>query len=419
MPGSPPGPSGKGEYQPSVKDQTSALIATPKVAPTGSGAGLKYVHGKGVSFELQDAPFVCVPTTLAVISDDEMRVLAWLRGNKGEIIAAEADFQVDRRAIAAAIAWEALENVHSMSARAVGAGKEHVWRWSPRFDPAFPLVGLASTTDEGTWVKGVEDAGLLPPQARADRTKMLAKPKDAIRYVAATMDLIAMIYERSGSPGVCEPQIRLNPAILTNTYQGSDPEKWGERVKTIKPGEELKPGNLMALWYRNPRNQQFLEDAVGPTELAETSPPATDGCTGDYRDAGPQESAQVLEKARLYKDTPYKYGGDSKAGIDCSHLIWKAINDALPTANYEYMDTAGMSSDPAFRKLDVGENPVSGDIMLFAHHVGFYDASPPVAGRILLSAQGDQQKSLPGVTWGKPEWFAGTVTYLKVRIPCK
>lgn len=362
---------------------------------------------------------MCVPTTLHQISDDEMRVLAWLRGHKAEIIAAEANFQVDRRAIAAAIAWEALENVHSASARAVGAGKEHVWRWSPQFNPIFPLVGLANTTDEGTWVKATEDARLLPQQTPPDRMKILSTPQGAIQYVAATMDLISLTYESLGSPGVCVPQIRLNPAILTNTYQGSDPKKWAERVRTIKAGEVLKAGNSMALWYTSPRNQQFLEDAVNSPDLPDNPPRATESCSGDYRDAEPLESAKVLEKAKLYKDTPYKYGGASKAGIDCSHLVWRAINDALPTAKYDYMDTAGMTSVPSLRKLTAGETPVSGDVILLAHHVGFYDANPPVAGRTLLSAQGDQQKSTPGVTWGKPEWFAGTVTYLRVRIPCK
>lgn len=253
-----PGPRGKGVEE-SVKDQTSALMRTPSPRD-----GLKYVKGNGVSFELKEAPFMCVPTTLSQISLDEMRVLAWLREHKTEIIGVEAEFHVDRRAVVAAIAWEAIENVHSFSLRAVGAGKEHVFRWTLRSDF---MGGILATTDEDTWAKGVEDAGLLPPQAFKDRIKILQEPKQAIRYVAASMQLIATIYEKQGSPGICTPPIRINPAILTNVYQGSDVRKWTERVKTITPTEILKPGNSMALWYTIPRNQQLIQDGVGSTDL--------------------------------------------------------------------------------------------------------------------------------------------------------
>lgn len=347
---------------------------------------------------------MCVPTTLIQISLDEMRVLAWLREHKVEIIAAEAEFQVDRRAVAAAIAWEALENVRSFSIRAEGPGKEHVFRWSLR----------SISTDEGTWAKAVEDSGLLPVQPYSIRVKTLHSASGGIRYVAATMDLIAIIYEKHGSPGVCAPPIRLNPAILTNVYQGSDPERWTERVRTIKVGEVVKPGNPMALWYTIPRSQQLIEDGVGPTEV----PAGQTAARCEYRDATPEESKRVLEKATVYKDAPYKWGGSSSAGIDCSHLIWKAINDALPNAKFQFADTAGIASSPGLRKLSGEETPVSGDVILFKGHVGLYDANPPTPGRTLFSAEGDVNKPTPGVTWGKPEWFTGPLTYLKVRVPC-
>jgi hypothetical protein len=378
------------------------------------------VKGDGVSFELEDAPFVCTITSLPQISLDEMRVLAWLRQHKFEIIAAEAQFHVDRRAIAGAIAWEALKNVHSFSARAGGPGKPHLWRWNPHIAPTV-IGSVLSFTDEGTWAKAVEDEKLLPKQSYGDRKKLLQTASGAIQYIAAILDLIALIYERAGSPGVCVPTIRINVPILLNEYQGSEPKKWAARVRTIKKGEALKPGNAMAVWYLSPYNQQLLADAVGPTEVPDRPAQDASKCEGDYRDVVQGKAASILQRAKVYKGTPYKWGGDNKEGIDCSHLVWRAINDALPTSKFKYIDTAGMPDSPGLRKLDANEARMSGDVVLMAHHVGFYDAAPPAdqAGRTLFSAEGSQTNATPAVTWGKLEWFTGPFTYYRVRVPCK
>jgi hypothetical protein len=177
----------------------------------------------------------------------------------------------------------------------------------------------------------------------------------------------------------------------------------------------------MAIWYASPHNQRLVEDAVGPADVPDAPAQNADACTADYRDVNKNEAAAILQKAKGYKDTPYKWGGDNKDGIDCSHLVWRAITEALPAAKFEFIDTAGMKDSPGLRKLDAKEAPITGDVVLFAHHVGFYDATPPAdqAGRSLFSAEGSQTKPTPGVTWGKPEWFPGPTTYFRVRMPCK
>lgn len=267
MAGNYPTPTGKSECQPSVKDQTSALIPTPRPSPTG----IEYVKGKGVSFELADAPYMCIPTSLKKISEDEMRVLAWLRVHKAEIVAAESEFFIDRRAIAAAIGWEATVNVINRSWRGVGPAKNHVWNW--KWQNGGLLIG-----DTMTWAKRVEDYGLLPPSTYEERVKVIRTPAGAIRYTAAAMSLIANIYEKADSPGICDPPIRLNPWILVNEYQGSDAEKWSTRMKTIKPGERLtlgtvrNPDKYMGDWLADCRNLRFIEDAVGLPEIQVAGP---------------------------------------------------------------------------------------------------------------------------------------------------
>ena len=426
MPGAPVGPTGKRDEGGSVKGKTGPLAVTPMPG----ASGIEYFKGDGISFELQDAPAVCVPTSLNKISYEEMQVLAWLRQYSSLIIAAEAEFHVDRRAIAAAIAWEALKNVHSVSARAVGPGKPHVWTsasaWVVLISPG---AWAASVTDEGTWAKSVEDAKLLPKQTYSDRKKLLQTPAGAIQYIAAIMDLIASIYEDNGSPGTCNPSIRENLVILTNEYQGSDREKWTARMKTIKKGEVLTgpksdpDTKSMAVWIANPRNVQFVEDAVGPSSVVIPQQTEQDAgaCDKGFRDANKSESLQVLLQAKTYEGTPYSYGGNSKMGIDCSHHVWHAITEAIPGAKFDYMNTSGLSSVPWLRKLDKGEFPVAGDVMLFekVHHVGFYDDNPKTADYTLYSARGDQNNPEPGVTEGKPEWWKDTPIFLRVRVPCK
>ncbi len=260
------GPLGGITNQPDLDGGTLNLSAS--TAPA-----FRYTEGKGISYELRNAPPMCVMTSLNTLSLDEMQVLAWLVVNRPQIIAAAARFKVDRRAIAGAIAWEALENVANSfkgSARksagiTVGPGKLHMVEigvWAV----AGSGLTLPTLTDDDTWPKAVETAGLLPSQTLDDRRVLAATDVGAIQYVAASMDLISTIYEGSGSPGVCSPPIRHNPLVLTNVYNAKGPAAWERRVKAIKPGDTLTAGtpgagNPMDIWVAG--HLQYLEDGVG------------------------------------------------------------------------------------------------------------------------------------------------------------
>ena len=254
-------------------DGTNARIPMPK---TGPAEGFRYLHtdseGEYISYELRDAPPMCVPTTLRSMNLEQMRVLAWLQKYRGDIVTAASKYKVDRRAIAGVIAWEALENVHGAfggglrkaAGMIVGPGKPHLLRLDVcgRGDSAAICL-----TDDNTWPKAAEDAGIIDKQDAGipffggDRAKVMATPEGAIQYIGASMDLIAQIYEKAGSPGICNPPIRHNPVILTNIYQGKDPSEWEARVKKIKPGEELQGGNEMDVWVGS--HLQYLQDGVG------------------------------------------------------------------------------------------------------------------------------------------------------------
>lgn len=407
MPGSTPGPKGVGGTTESAKDgKTTALLATPPPPPVG----VTYDMDDSLSYELSNAPSVCVPTSLRNISLAEMRVIAWLRDHKTHIIADEARFSVDRRAIAGAIAWEALKNNKKMTnfghsigmGRSVGPGKVHI------------SSGMVFGGADSTWSFNVEKRGLLPKQSDADRKTLLGTADGAIDYIAASMDMIAMIYEAAGSPGICSPEMRVNPYILTNEYQGSDPDKWTARVKTITASEKLKPGNEMPLWLAVPRNMTLIEDAVG-----DVAPAIAKVCK--IRDITPDEGNKLLKAAQGYLNVPYAFGGGTRQGIDCSHHVYKSIDDAFPQLKFEYASTAILADSPNLRKLDDNDTRQPGDIILFAHHAGFYDPSPPAdkPGQTLLSARGDKDRADPGVQWGKSEWFGAISAWLRVRVPCE
>jgi cell wall-associated NlpC family hydrolase len=95
---------------------------------------------------------------------------------------------------------------------------------------------------------------------------------------------------------------------------------------------------------------------------------------------------EVARTAHKYIGTPYKYGGRSPAGFDCSGLVWyiyKQYGINLPNASYKQ----------AFAGVKVNRNEmVPGDLVFFqtkgqVHHVGLY-----VGGNKMIHAPGAGKK---------------------------
>jgi hypothetical protein len=234
-------------------------------APTHTGPS---VQRKGLSWELQDAPAAETP---------EDRVRLWLGKYRPLLEEAEQRFHVDRRAIAGAIAWEALENASTLgfSFRAVGPGKPHLWDvdFTPRLVAnEFGMLSLADIKTDMP-VKQVEDRGYLPQKSFEQRRELLKSPAGSIQYIGAIMGAIADI----AAP---VENIRCQPALLADIYQWIDFAKWEARIrqrleskKKLGTYTPFAIGNKMGAWVQ--AHLDYLESAVGkpacPLKPPETS----------------------------------------------------------------------------------------------------------------------------------------------------
>lgn len=79
-------------------------------------------------------------------------------------------------------------------------------------------------------------------------------------------------------------------------------------------------------------------------------------------------STTIMNQTYTWLGVPYVYGGNSRYGIDCSHLVYQVYRNV--GIAYPYMTTATMRSSSRF----ISVNPVAGDVILFwgINHCGIY-----------------------------------------------
>jgi hypothetical protein len=197
-----------------------------------------------ISVELADAP----PANTA-----EGRVLFWLLRNIDGILATERKFSIDRRAIAGAIAWEALQNpwpgtagdlgVSSGLALFSGPGKVHYKEFRLQ-------EGLPSAVE-------VELLGRLPRQSMETRRQILATAPGALLYIGTIMREFANIAARVGYFLDCDP-----PMLTTfyNAWSIAQATRFfGDGRKAPTP---LTPGPDMGSWVQ--AKLARIETMVGP-----------------------------------------------------------------------------------------------------------------------------------------------------------
>jgi cell wall-associated NlpC family hydrolase len=79
-------------------------------------------------------------------------------------------------------------------------------------------------------------------------------------------------------------------------------------------------------------------------------------------------SQDIVASARAWQGTPYRYSGDSRSGIDCSHFVYAVYSQFFPGFGYrmarEYLN------DPKFSVVTVAQ---PGDIIVFPSYRGSSD----------------------------------------------
>jgi len=213
------------------------------IPPTTAGApatGTRSWGGSGLSTELTDAPAAATPRD---------RVGLWLAKYRGVIEAAETRHGVDRRAIAAAIAWEGLVNVarNTWGRQWSGPGKVH--------------NDTAAQT---------ESTGYLTPRAdEPARLAVLETPVGAITYIAAVMQASADAADAGGY------DLRADVPMLCFLYHAWDiPRSRGYfGVKKKAPDPLGYSGSDMAVWIAVPANLSFVTTNVGTPPASLTSRP--------------------------------------------------------------------------------------------------------------------------------------------------
>jgi hypothetical protein len=218
-----PGGGGPQAVRPAVVDPKSKAPARGKEDESSD-----------LSDELSEAPMA--PT-------GKERVQLWMKKYAGILELAEKRHGVDRRAIAGAIAWEALQNVQNSTwpGRWSGAGKVHNREFKVQEgNPASKVVG---------------DEGYLPPRTEKERQKENEDPVGAITFVATIMQAHAEAADAG------KYDIRGDPGMLCTFYNSWDiATTRGYFPKTKKAPDALTP-NVMGSWVE--AELGWIESATG------------------------------------------------------------------------------------------------------------------------------------------------------------
>ena len=130
----------------------------------------------------------------------------------------------------------------------------------------------------------------------------------------------------------------------------------------------------------------------------------------------PARQQAIIDAAKKYIGTRYVSGGDGKEGrgIDCSHLIDNAFDEA--GFDYSYSTTKNVETNPALTKIENPSvfNEQKGDLKNYGNgpgtqgHMGLVDPDSPDPSRNILSAT-----ESGGVRYGPDKWFSEPATDYK------
>lgn len=136
------------------------------------------------------------------------------------------------------------------------------------------------------------------------------------------------------------------PIVQTSTNGGD------EQLPLVNgqgPPLETPPDSIVA------RAEKFFRGPIGPTMLTIAGVPGN----------------VIGNAANSWLGVPYVWGGNSRSGVDCSHLVYQVYHQA-GIGSYPFLTTSAMKTYGHFICVNWSSDP--GDIVLFVNlgHTGIY-----------------------------------------------
>jgi RHS repeat-associated protein len=136
-------------------------------------------------------------------------------------------------------------------------------------------------------------------------------------------------------------------------------------------------------------------------------------CVNGFQESTPAQSQSVLNAAASHLGTGYESIGR------CTGLVCASIRQSGLNPGFQKNGTVSdVVQNPGLKSISASAAR-TGDVIVFGtSHMGVYDPAH-AGGRTVLSAQGRPGQQQPGVKFGDPLWFKGSVSYYRVMAACR
>ena len=115
--------------------------------------------------------------------------------------------------------------------------------------------------------------------------------------------------------------------------------------------------------------KQLLRGQVPAGTPSKPFTPLGGATGGDGVPAGAVDAGRIATAAQSHLGVPYRWGGNSPSGFDCSGLVWYVFTHDLGYVGTFPRTTAGEILSPLFRKISRAEIS-AGDLAWWPGHVG-------------------------------------------------